>query len=139
MIRAAGWGICALLVLCCAAARAQQFVYPAYPAPAPTGFPAYSYGNLGYGGGGSALGYGGVGYGVFGYAGLGYGGLGFGGWGFGARGYYPPNPYGNMNWLPPNPPSPYYVTPRPWQYLEQVRRADRSRYAEIMLRQGIQQ
>ena len=44
-----------------------------------------------------------------------------------------------MNWLPPNPPSPYYVTARPWQYLEQVRRSDQSRYAELMLRQGLQQ
>ena len=98
------------------------------------GYGGFGYGGLGYGG----LGYGGLGYGGLGYGGLGYGGLGYGGFGFGARGYYPINTLGNMNWLPPNRPSPYYVTPTPGQYLEQARRDDEATYTDILLRHNPQ-
>jgi len=153
-----------LLVLCCTTARAQaQYpIYPAYPQPpapsfypqypavyggfSPFGFGGYGQGGFGYGGlGYGGLGYGGLGYSGFGYGGLGYGGLGYGlgglgygGFGFGARGYYPLNTLGNMNWLPPNRPSPYYVTPSPAQYREQARRDEQATYTGILLEHNAQ-
>ncbi|HEX4143580.1 MAG TPA: hypothetical protein VHY91_08610 [Pirellulales bacterium] len=148
-----------LLLLCSTTAWGQQYpIYPAYPQlPSPSFYPQYpafyggfsqygyggnglggfGYGGLGYGGVGyGGLGYGGFGYGGLGYGGFGYGGLGYGGlgYGFGARGYYPFGALGNLNWLPPNRPSPYYVTPTPGQYLEQVRRDEQATYADILLR-----
>jgi hypothetical protein len=154
-----------LLCLCSTTAWAQDLIYPAYPQPpapsfypqspavyggfSPYGFGGYGlggygvggygpagfgYGGLGYGG----LGYGGLGYGGLGYGGLGYGGLGYGGFGFGARGYYPVNVLGNFNWLPPNRPSPYYVTPSPGQYLDQAMRRDQATYADILLQHNAQ-
>ena len=53
---------------------------------------------------------------------------GYGSYGFGARGYYPPNP-----------PSPYYVSPSGKEYLEQARRRDRTTYSELMLRHYLKQ
>ncbi len=81
---------------------------------------------------------GGYGLGGYGLGGYGFGGYGFGGYGFGAVGYYPLNTFGNMNWLPPNRPSPYYVTPSGGEYLEQVRRRDQATYSELMLLQNAQ-
>ena len=143
-----------LLCLCGTAAWGQNLIYPAYPQPpAPSfyaqyppvygGFSPYGfggYGLAGYGVGGYGLGgfgYGGLGYGGLGYGGLGYG-LGYGGFGFGARGYYPVNALGNFNWLPPNRPSPYYVTPSPGQYLDQAQRREQATYADILLEHNAQ-
>ncbi len=129
-----------LLSLCCTKAWGQYPIYPANPQPpASWAYPQYpsfsqmsSYPAFGYG-------YGTFGYGPFGYGPFGYGPFGYGSFGYGARGYYPPNPYGNMNWLPPNPPSPYYVTPSGKQYLEQAQRRDQATYSELMLRHYLQQ
>ncbi len=142
MIRAA----CGLLVsLCCTAAWGQYPIYPAYAQAAAMGYqvgfsqPVYQQPPSGmaspYGYGGN--GYGGYGIGGYGYGPYGMGGYGFGGYGFVRQGYYPPNPFGNMNWLPPNIPSPYYVTPRGPQYLEQVRRRDQTTYSELLLQHNM--
>jgi hypothetical protein len=139
-----------LFSLCSATAVGQVPIYPALPQPPAVSAyqqafgqsfyqPPYApgvplpYGNAGYGYGVSGYGFGG--YGLGGY---GLGGYGLGGYGFGARGYYPPNPFGNLNWLPPNPPSPYYVTPSGDEYLEQVRRRDDTTYGELRLRHYFQ-
>ncbi len=113
---------------CGATAFAQVPIYQALPQPPavsayPQAFPG-AYSGAGYGG------FAPYGYGGYGYRGYGYG---YAPYGFGARGYYPPNPYGNMNWLPPNPPSPYYVVPSGKEYLEQARRRDESTYTELLL------
>jgi hypothetical protein len=110
-----------LLTLCCTTAWGQYPIYPAYPQP--PGLSVYPQ------------------YQSF-YRPQFYSGIspyGYGSYGFGARGYYPPNPFGNMNWLPPNPPSPYYVTPSGKQYLEQTRRRERAIYSELMLWPSLQQ
>ena len=135
-----------LIALCGTTASAQNLIYPAYPQPpAPSfypqspavygGFSPYGLGGYGYGGFGyPGYGLGGYGSGGFGL-GYGYGGLGFGGFGyggFGAVGYYPLNTLGNMNWLPPNRPSPYYVTPTPGQYLDSAARRDQATYVDIL-------
>jgi hypothetical protein len=64
------------------------------------------------------------GYGLYG---------GYGAYGFAARGYYPPNPFGNMNWLPPTFSSPYYLTPSREKYLGLVRQKDQATYTELQL------
>ena len=40
---------------------------------------------------------------------------------------------GNLNWLPPNPPSPYHVTPSGREYLQQAARRERATYTELKL------
>jgi len=146
---------CVMATLSTSAARAQDLIYPAYPQPpAPSfygqswpmvgGFSPYGYGGYGWGGAGyGGLGYGGLGYGGLGYGGFGYGGFGYGlgwgnglGYGWGGAGYYPLNTFGNLSWLPPNRPSPYYVTPTPAQYLETVRRREQAVYTELLLGQN---
>ena len=107
-----------LLTLCCATAWGQYPIYPAYSLP--PGMSVYSpytpyvpfYGPQ-------------FNPGISGY--------GFGPYGFGARGNLAASSFGNMNWLPPNPPSPYYVTPSGKQYLEQSQRRERAIYRELML------
>src|SRR4029453_16560992 len=47
-------------------------------------------------------------------------------------------PYGNLNWLPPNPPSPYYVTPSGKEYLQQARRREQATCNEIRLQHYLQ-
>ena len=90
----------------------------------------YGYGGFGSGGYGIGYGYGYGGYG-FGAPGFGYGGVGF--WpSFGARGYYPPNPYGNLNWLPPILPSPYYSVPTDRQYVQQTIIRDQQTYGDLI-------
>jgi hypothetical protein len=124
-----------LLSLCCSTAWGQYPIYPAYPQPAarwaysqyPSYYQSQFYPSYGYG------------YRPYGYGGYGNGPYGYGGFGFGVRGYYPPNPFGNMNWLPPNPPSPYYVTPSGKQYLDQAQREDQATYSDLMLRHYLQQ
>jgi hypothetical protein len=106
-----------LLVLCATPAWAQ---YPIYPGGAQAFIPPYAYGYNGFG-------YGGIGYG-------GYGGFGAWPYGFAARGYYPPNPFGNMNWLPPILPSPYYSVPSGPQYLQQAAARDQATYTDLMLK-----
>ncbi len=97
------------LFFCCTAAWGQFPVYPGVPQP--------FYGPPGYG----------------------YGGYGYGGYHFGVRGYYPPSPYGNLNWLPPNPPSPYYVVPSAAEYRAQQQRLDQANYGELLLLHSMQQ
>jgi hypothetical protein len=41
--------------------------------------------------------------------------------------------FGNLNWLPPNLPSPYYVTPSGRGYLQQAARRERATYTELKL------
>ena len=41
--------------------------------------------------------------------------------------------FGNMNWIPPNPPSPYYVTLSGREYLQQAARRERATYTELKL------
>ncbi|HWA97058.1 MAG TPA: hypothetical protein VG713_01135 [Pirellulales bacterium] len=137
----------AAVCLAATCANAQQLVYPALPQPParsayPYAFPqAYAApgwnGQVPFAGGGmpALAAYGPYGFGGYGGYGLGYGrfGYGFRRYGYGARGYYPPNPFGNMNWLPPNPPSPYYVAPSGREYMEQATRNDQARYAELLL------
>jgi hypothetical protein len=100
------------LILCASTAWAQYPYYAGFAQP----FYAQSFAPYGYGYGG--------------YGGFGYGG--FGPYGFGVRGYYPPNPFGNLNWLPPIPPSPYYVVPSDRQYLEQAMLRDRQTYGDLV-------
>src|SRR5437660_5917990 len=64
-----------------------------------------------------------------------YGGLspyGYSPYGFGAI------PYGGVNLLPPNPPSPYYVTPSGREYLQQVARREKATYSELKLQHDVQ-
>ena len=104
-----------LLTLCCSTAWGQYPIYPAYAQPpVMPGYPPYQpyYGPQ-------------FSPGISAYA--------YGPYGFGARGNLAASSFGNMNWLPPNPPSPYYVTPSGKQYLEQARLRERAIYRELML------
>ncbi len=104
-----------LLVLSCTAASGQYPIYPAYALPPGTpGYPPYQpfLGPQFYPG-------------ISAYA--------YGPYGFGARGNLAASSFGNLNWLPPNAPSPYYVTPSGKQYLEQARRREQAIYRELML------
>jgi len=47
-------------------------------------------------------------------------------------------PFGGINLLPPNLPSPYYVTPSGREYLEQVRRRERATYTQLKLSHELQ-
>lgn len=57
--------------------------------------------------------------------------------GFSAYGYRPYGfgvvPVGNINWLPPTPPSPYYVIPSSREYLQQAARREQATYSELKL------
>jgi hypothetical protein len=94
-----------LLSLCCTMAWGQ---YPTYPAFAqPPAWSAYSqYQPQIY---------------------PGFSPYGFRGYGFGI------GSLGSMNWLPPNPPSPYYVTPSGREYLQQAARKDQATVSELKL------
>jgi hypothetical protein len=46
-------------------------------------------------------------------------------------------PLGNFNFLPPPPPSPYYVVPRGREYLEQIRRNEAATYAQLQLQHDL--
>jgi hypothetical protein len=116
-----------LLGLCCTTAWGQVPIYPALPQPPAISayqqaFPQSYYQPQFYPG----------------FQPYDYGPYGFGRYGFAARGVYPPNPFGNMNWLPPNPPSPYYVVPSGQQYLDQAQRRDWATYSGLMLRHNLQ-
>jgi hypothetical protein len=119
--------------LCTTAAWGQVPIYPAYAQPpALSAYPPFYGAAAPYGFGG--YGVGGYGFGGYGIGGVGLGGFGYPGLGFGAVGYGPLVGYGNLNWLPPNRPSPYYVVPSGREYLDQVQQRDRTTYAEMILR-----
>jgi hypothetical protein len=47
-------------------------------------------------------------------------------------------PFGGVNLLPPNPPSPYYVTPSGKEYLEQIRRKEAATYSQLKFQHHLQ-
>ena len=94
-----------MICLCCTTAWGQ---YPIYPAVAqPPAWSAYSQYQPQIYPGFMPYGYGGYGFGI--------------------------GSFGSMNWLPPNPPSPYYVTPSGREYLQQAARRARATYTELKL------
>jgi hypothetical protein len=98
-----------LLSLYCTTAWGQDPIYPAFPQPpAPWAYAAYlpMYQPQIY-----------PGFMPYGYQSYGFG--------IGS--------FGSMNWLPPNPPSPYYVTPSGREYLQQAARRERATYTELKL------
>ena len=101
------------LSLCCTTAWAQYPIYPAFPQPpALAAYAPYSsfYQSL-Y-----------PGLSAYGYQPFGFGAI----------------PYGGINLLPPNLPSPYYVTPSGREYLEQVRRNEQATYTQLRLSRELQ-
>jgi hypothetical protein len=94
-----------LLSLCCATAWGQYPIYPAFPQP-PAQWAYSQYQPQIY-----------PGFMLYGYRPYGFGAI----------------PVGNMNWLPPNPPSPYYVTPLGREYLQQAARRERATYTDLKL------
>lgn len=94
-----------LLCLCCTTAWGQYPIYPAFALP-PT-WSAYSqYQPPIY-----------PGFSPYGYRPFGF-------WAI---------PFGTTNWLPSNPPSPYYVTPSGREYLEQAARREKATFRELKL------
>jgi hypothetical protein len=47
-------------------------------------------------------------------------------------------PFGGVNLLPPNPPSPYYVTLSGREYLEHVARREKATYSQLKLQHDLQ-
>jgi hypothetical protein len=98
------------LSLCCTTAWGQYPIYPAYSQPpAPWAYSPYQQQFY-------------PGLSPYGYRPYGFGAI----------------PFGNINWLPPNPPSPYYVTPSGQEYLQQARRREQATYIELILQRSLQ-
>lgn len=111
--------LCWLLILYCTPAWGQSPIYPAFPQPpAPWAYSPYTPMYR------SPIVF--PGFPFYGYRPYGFG------YGFGA------SPWGNLNWLPPNPPSPYYVTPSGKDYLEQARRRELATYTQLKLQHYLQ-
>jgi len=97
--------LCLMVCLCCTTAWGQYSIYPAFPQPpAPWAYSQYQPQIY-------------AGFMPYGYRGYGFG--------IGS--------FGSMNWLPPNPPSPNYVTPSGREYLQQAARRERATYTELKL------